>query len=188
MVINMEMAGICGTDKHTYKGEMILHAGTETEQRGVFPCVKGHKVVGHIAGINGTYLDADGVPLKMGDRVTVCPNIICKKCWYCRDIFGWPYCANNKSYGVYFRSDQPSHITGGWAEYMMMRYRDRFPWMKFVTHKFPLDQPTEAMKKPFEDESLRRYALCLDGIIPSSPFTKEGLGRLEEGEENENRM
>jgi threonine dehydrogenase-like Zn-dependent dehydrogenase len=38
---------------------------------------------------------------------------------------------------------------------MMMRYRDRFPWMKFVTHKFPLDQATEAMKKSFEDESLK---------------------------------
>jgi threonine dehydrogenase-like Zn-dependent dehydrogenase len=118
MVIRIEMAGICGTDKHAYKGEMILYAGTEAEQRAVFPCVRGHEVVGRIEEINGTYLDADGAALKEGDRVTVCPNIICKKCWYCRHIFGWPYCADNKTYGVYFRSDQPPHITGGWSEYM----------------------------------------------------------------------
>lgn len=136
MVIKIEMAGICGTDKHTYKGEMILYAGTEAEQRGVFPCVKGHEVVGHIAEINGTYLDADGNELKVGDRVTVCPNIICKECWYCRHIFGWPYCANNKTYGVYFRSDEPPHITGGWAEYMYI-----FPgsWV----YKVPDDMPPE---------------------------------------------
>jgi L-iditol 2-dehydrogenase len=48
MVIKVEMGGICGTDKHTYKGEMILYGGTEAEQRGVFPCVKGHEVVGYI--------------------------------------------------------------------------------------------------------------------------------------------
>ena len=46
MILQVEMAGICGTDKHTYKGEMVLYAGTEAEQRGVFPCVKGHEVVG----------------------------------------------------------------------------------------------------------------------------------------------
>lgn len=136
MIIQVEMAGICGTDKHTYKGEMVLYAGTEAEQRGVFPCVKGHEVVGRIAEINGTYLDADGRKLNVGDRVTVCPNIICKTCWYCRHVFGWPYCANNKTYGVYFRADEPPHITGGWAEYMYI-----FPG-SFV-YKVPEEMPLE---------------------------------------------
>ena len=136
MVMKIEMAGICGTDKHTYKGQMILYGGTEAEQRGVFPCVKGHEVVGYVHEINGTYLDADGVPLKVGDRVTVCPNIICKTCWYCRHVYGWPYCANNRTYGVYFRSDQPPHITGGWSEYMYV-----FPgsWV----YKVPEEMPPE---------------------------------------------
>ena len=136
MIIQVEMAGICGTDKHTYKGEMVLYAGTEAEQRGVFPCVKGHEVVGRIAEINGTYLDADGRKLNVGDRVTVCPNIICKTCWYCRHVFGWPYCANNRTYGVYFRAAEPPHITGGWAEYMYI-----FPG-SFV-YKVPEEMPLE---------------------------------------------
>jgi L-iditol 2-dehydrogenase len=136
MVIEMEMSGICGTDKHAFKGEMVLYAGTEAEQRGVFPCIKGHENVGRIVEMNGKYLDYDGVPLKLGDRVTMCPNIICGKCWYCRHVFGWPYCANNKTYGVYFPSNKWPHVTGGWAEHMYV-----FPG-SFV-YKVPEDMPAE---------------------------------------------
>lgn len=136
MVIKMEMSGICGTDKHSFKGEMVLYAGTEAEQRGVFPCVKGHENVGRIVEMNGPYPDYDGRPLKVGDRVTMCPNIICGKCYYCRHVFGWPYCANNKTYGVYFPSDRWPHVTGGWAEYMYV-----FPG-SFV-YKVPEDMPAD---------------------------------------------
>jgi len=38
---------------------------------------------------------------------------------------------------------------------MMMRHKDQFPWMKFVTHKFPLNQCKEAMETSFRDESLK---------------------------------
>ncbi len=136
MVIQMEMSGICGTDKHSFKGEMVLYAGTEAEQRGVFPCVKGHENVGRIVEMNGPYPDYDGRPLKVGDRVTMCPNIICGKCFYCRHVFGWPYCANNKTYGVYFPADKWPHVTGGWAEYMYI-----FPG-SFV-YKVPEDMPSD---------------------------------------------
>jgi len=134
MLIEMEMSGICGTDKHAYKGEMILYGGTEAEQRAVFPCVKGHENIGRIVEMNGEYLDYDGRPLKIGDRVTMCPNIICQKCYYCRHVYAWPYCAENKTYGVYFPADKPPHVTGGWAEYMYI-----FP-NSFV-YKVPDDFP-----------------------------------------------
>lgn len=136
MVIRMEMSGICGTDKHAFKGEMVLYAGTEAEQRAKFPCVKGHENVGRIVEINGTYLDYDGAPLKVGDRITMCPNIICGKCYYCRHVYAWPYCADNKTYGVYFPADKWPHVTGGWAEYMYI-----FPG-SFV-YKVPDDMPPE---------------------------------------------
>ena len=136
MVIEMEMSGICGTDKHAFKGEMVLYAGTEAEQRGVFPCVKGHENVGRIVEMNGPYLDYDGRPLRVGDRVTMCPNIICQKCYYCRHVFGWPYCANNRTYGVYFPSHKWPHVTGGWAEYMYI-----FPG-SFV-YRVPEDMPVD---------------------------------------------
>ena len=44
------------------KGEMVLYAGTEAEQRGVFPCVKGHENVGRIVEMNGEYPDYDEPP------------------------------------------------------------------------------------------------------------------------------
>ena len=134
MLIKMDMSGICGTDKHAYKGDMILYGGTEAEQHAVFPCVKGHENVGRIVEMNGPYLDYDGRPLKIGDRVTMCPNIICQKCYYCRHTFAWPYCAENKTYGVYFPADKSPHVTGGWAEYMYI-----FP-NSFV-YKVPDDFP-----------------------------------------------
>ncbi len=137
MLIEMEMSGICGTDKHAFKGEMILYGGTEAEQHAVFPCIKGHENIGRIVEMNGQYLDYDGKPLNIGDRVTMCPNIICQRCYYCRHVYGWPYCADNKTYGVYFPADQPPHITGGWAEYMYIfpnsfiyKVPDEFPaWL-----------------------------------------------------------
>ena len=73
---------------------------------------------------------------EVGDRVTMCPNIICGKCWYCRHVFGWPFCANNKTYGVYFPSNKWPHVTGGWAEHMYI-----FPG-SFV-YKVPEDMPAE---------------------------------------------
>jgi len=136
MLLEMEMSGICGTDKHSFKGEMVLYAGTEAEQRGVFPCVKGHENVGRIVEIAGKYLDYDGRPLQVGDRVTMCPNIICGKCYYCRHVFGWPYCAHNKTYGVYFPANKWPHLTGGWAEYMYI-----FPG-SFV-YKVPEELPVD---------------------------------------------
>lgn len=136
MVIAMEMSGICGTDKHAFKGEMVLYAGTEAEQRGVFPCVKGHENVGRIVEMNGPYLDYDGRPFRVGDRVTMCPNIICQKCYYCRHVFGWPYCANNRTYGVYFPSHKWPHLTGGWAEYMYI-FPDSF------VYRVPDDMPVD---------------------------------------------
>jgi len=136
MVVEMEMSGICGTDKHSFKGEMVLYAGTEAEQRGVFPCVKGHENVGRIVEMNGPYLDYDGTPLQIGERITMCPNIICGKCFYCRHVFGWPYCAHNRTYGVYFPAHKWPHVTGGWSEYMYV-----FPG-SFV-YKVPEDMPPE---------------------------------------------
>jgi threonine dehydrogenase-like Zn-dependent dehydrogenase len=100
-IVKMEMSGICGTDKHAYRGEVTLYGGTESEQDMVYPAVHGQ-------------------PLKVGDRVTNCPNVICGRCWYCRNVHGYPYCAEHQGIGMTYYADRFPYIVGGWGEYMYL--------------------------------------------------------------------
>ena len=55
LILKVGMSGICGTDKHAFKGEKVLYGGTEAEQEIVYPGVRGHENVGEDCEIN----DAD---------------------------------------------------------------------------------------------------------------------------------
>ncbi len=123
LILKMQMSGICGTDKHAYKGEKVLYGGTEAEQEIVYPAVHGHENVGTVVEIDPAdrrLIEYHGQELKEGDRVTMCPNIICGHCYYCRHIFAYPFCAHNTTIGLSFRSDKPPYVAGGWAEYMFV--------------------------------------------------------------------
>jgi D-arabinose 1-dehydrogenase-like Zn-dependent alcohol dehydrogenase len=54
MVIELEMCGICGTDKHTFRGETVQYAGTPAESHTPFPIIPGHEIVGKVAEIGKT--------------------------------------------------------------------------------------------------------------------------------------
>lgn len=120
-IMKMEMSGICGTDKHSYRGETKLYAGTETEADFRYPIIPGHENVGVVAelGKNGR-TDFYGRKLKIGDRVTMWPDIICGNCYYCRDEvgYGFPWCEHKENYGVTLSCVDPPHLFGGWSEYM----------------------------------------------------------------------
>jgi threonine dehydrogenase-like Zn-dependent dehydrogenase len=122
VIIKMEMSGICGTDKHAFDGDVTLYGGTETEQDMVFPAVHGHENSGIVVEMNGAGRDIEysGRELKVGDRVTNCPNVICGQCWYCRRIHAFPFCANHEGIGMTYRSDKFPYITGGWSEYLYL--------------------------------------------------------------------
>src|SRR5262245_5958515 len=87
LLLDMELCGICGTDKHTYKGETVQFAGTAAESHTPFPIIPGHEIVGRIAEIGGGVArrDYDGNALRVGDRVVMCPDILCGECFYCRN-------------------------------------------------------------------------------------------------------
>jgi len=121
-IVKMEMSGICGTDKHAFQGETTLYGGTESEQDMVFPSVHGHENCGTVVEMNGKGSDIEysGMDLKIGDRVTNCPNVICGECWYCRNIHAYPYCPNHQGIGMTYYSDRYPFIVGGWAEYMYL--------------------------------------------------------------------
>jgi L-iditol 2-dehydrogenase len=121
-IMRVEMAGICGTDKHAFDGDVTLYGGTEAEQDMVYPSVHGHENSGFIVEMNGRGVDIEyaGQDLKVGDRVTHCPNVICGRCWYCRRIHSFPFCAHHQGIGMTFASDRFPYLVGGWAEYLYL--------------------------------------------------------------------
>jgi len=123
IILRMEMAGICGTDKHTYRGENVQYAGTPAETSTPFPIIPGHENVGIIEEIGQSARAAGdfyGESLQVGDRLTFCPDVVCGKCWFCRNTFGYPWCEKVRGYGNAFCCDQPPHLLGGWAEYVYL--------------------------------------------------------------------
>lgn len=72
ILIHTAWAGICGTDKALYNG---LPGSADA----VPPIVLGHENSGVVAEVG-----QDVVGFKVGDRVSVDPNIYCHKCFFCR--------------------------------------------------------------------------------------------------------
>ncbi len=95
IVIRVEAAGICGTDRHLFKGE--------------FPCTPpvtlGHEFSGIIAEVGR------GVTLRPGARVTCDPNCPCGTCPECR-AGRINLCRLNRAIGI--------HDDGGFASFARM--------------------------------------------------------------------
>ncbi|MFC4354259.1 zinc-binding dehydrogenase [Chryseomicrobium palamuruense] len=71
VLIEVKIAGICGSDIHTYKG---LHPFRKP------PVIIGHEISGVVKEVG-----KDVTHVKVGDNVTVEPQIGCGECVYCRD-------------------------------------------------------------------------------------------------------
>ncbi|MBN8993702.1 MAG: zinc-binding dehydrogenase [Rhizobiales bacterium] len=168
MVIQLEMCGICGTDKHTFRGETVQYAGTPAESHTPFPIIPGHEIVGRVAEIGKaarTGLEYSGATLSVGDRVVMCPDILCGKCFYCKNTFGFPLCENIRGYGNAYTCDEGPHLMGGWADYIYVR-KDAF------VYKVPdeLDKEIAVMTE------LMAVTYNLDKAKESYTFGGEGFG------------
>ena len=121
VLLKVEISGICGTDKHTWRGETRQYAGTRAESDTPFPIIPGHEVIGVVTELNDRKrprLDFNGERLRAGDRVALCPDVVCGECYSCRHTFAFPWCENLRGYGNAFTSAKPPHLFGGWAEQM----------------------------------------------------------------------
>jgi len=136
VLVKIELSGICGTDKHTYQGYVGQYGGEGTPRPVPFPIIQGHENVGTIATIggHGRYTDFEGVPLKVGDRVIVGPNVSCGTCYCCRHDFPYYCCENTVDYGNNISAKDPPHLFGGWSQYLyvvpgsfMVRVPDDLP-------------------------------------------------------------
>jgi len=85
--VRVKACGICGTDQHIYHG----HPGSAAVHP---PIVLGHELAGEIMAVGGSVSS-----LRVGDRVSIDPNIYCGNCEYCRN--GSPHlCDNLQAIGV----------------------------------------------------------------------------------------
>ncbi len=111
-LVRVEMAGICGTDVHLWKGQLPIP----------LPVILGHETAGRIERL-GEHLEKDwlGNPLRPGDRVTWAASISCGGCYYCRLKQQPTRCMNRKAYGISFSSASAPHLQGGYAEYIYLR-------------------------------------------------------------------
>lgn len=98
MKVKVEYVGICGTDKHLFNG---LPGSAEVNP----PIILGHEISGVITE-SGKGVKSQ---LKVGDRVTIDPNIPCGYCDYCHENKP-QLCENMHAIGV--------TRNGGMAEYV----------------------------------------------------------------------
>ncbi len=123
VLLRMHFSGICGTDKHTWRGESLQYAGTDHEREAAYPLICGHENVGVIEAIGpgDPPIDADGRPFAIGDRVVPAPNLTCGRCRFCLGQ-GYPYylCTALDDYGNSLTCAAPPHLFGGWSELMYL--------------------------------------------------------------------
>jgi threonine dehydrogenase-like Zn-dependent dehydrogenase len=122
VLVRMLASGICGTDKHTFRGETEQYAGTDHARRTPFPIIQGHENVGIVEAVGPGGAPAyDGRPLVPGDRVVPAPNRPCGSCEFCARGFPYYMCLRVENYGNSLTSAEPPHLFGGWAELLYVR-------------------------------------------------------------------
>lgn len=128
-LVRTEMAGVCGTDVHLWKGELPIK----------LPVILGHETVGRIERLGeGLEHDWSGNPLKVGDRVTWSAGLTCGNCYYCSEKRIPTRCLNRKAYGISLSCATAPHFLGGYGEFHFLNPRS-------AIFKLPEGLPTEAV-------------------------------------------
>lgn len=105
-VLEVELAGICGTDVKVFHGRLPAYAT---------PVVLGHEIVGRLVEVGEAMSERTG--FAAGDRVTVSSMIPCWSCSSCmRGLYR--FCPNMRQYGLSLPSSEPPHLWGALAEFM----------------------------------------------------------------------
>ena len=120
VVIAVHLSGICGTDKHTFRGESRQYAGTKHERDLDYPLICGHENVGTVTAVGGEVLASDGRPLKVGDRIVPGANVPCGRCYYCANDFPYYFCQNLEDYGNSLNLSRAPGLFGGWSQYLYL--------------------------------------------------------------------
>lgn len=148
VLVRVAACGVCGTDLHLYHGE-------EGAGSSILPLVMGHEFSGTVTAVGNQVKT-----LKVGDRVTVDPNVYCGECYQCRRGTAH-FCEHAQAYGV--------SMFGGFAEYCAVTER--------AAYRLPdsMDLHHAALVEP--------VACCLHGIDranirPGSSVVVIGCGSI----------
>lgn len=129
VLVRTEMAGICGTDVHLWKGELPI----------TLPVILGHETVGRIEALgDGVETDWSGQPLRVGDRISWSAGLTCGSCYYCAEKKVPTRCVNRRAYGISQPCDCAPHFLGGYAEFHYLKPRS-------AIFKLPNELPTESV-------------------------------------------
>jgi L-iditol 2-dehydrogenase len=177
LIMKTEMSGICGTDKHTYRGETTQYGGTVNQQTSPFPLIPGHENVGIVVEVSPGKTDFYGQPVREGDRITMCPDVVCGECYNCRHIFGYSWCENWRGYGNSFRADQHP-LMGGWAEKLVI-IPEAFVYKVPDGLEPELVVYTELMACAFALDKLKDFSnLAAEGFLTGGSVLIQGAGPL----------
>ena len=129
IIVKNMVCGICGTDVHIYHGEPGASDVTP-------PIILGHEYSGEVVAVGENVTN-----IKVGDHVTVDPNIYCGECDYCRNGKK-QLCRGMEAIGV--------TQNGGFAEYSVIPAKQAFVLDNTVSFE------VAAMAEPL--------ACCIHGI------------------------
>ena len=102
---------VCGTDVYLQQG---LLEGVP------YPLIPGHVSVGRVSELNGTVVDVDGQPIRVGETVTFLDvHETCNHCWYCLVAKATTRCPKRKVYGITYGADDG--LLGGWSEQIYLK-------------------------------------------------------------------
>jgi len=112
-LLEVELAGVCGSDPGTYEGVSI---------RGprAFPIILGHEIVGRVAQMGKEAKKRFGVT--EGDRVVIEYAFGCGTCDSCLSG-SYVFCEKNYAYGSTISCQDPPHLFGGYSEYVYIHPR-----------------------------------------------------------------
>ncbi len=181
-IARMLVSGVCGTDKHSYRGESVQYKGTKNEINLPYPIIQGHEnvmVIEEIDALGAKRLEFDGAVLRPGDRVTMCPDVVCGECWYCKNMPTYPWCERMQfSYGNMRSCNEGKHLYGGFAEYVYIEPGTRL-------YKIPDGLPdrvavlAEVMAVTYTLDKAKEFnSFSLEGFNFNDAVVVQGVGPL----------
>ena len=129
ILLAVRRAGVCGTDLEGIKGHRTLR----------FPVIPGHEVAAVVEHIGANALSRSRVlgasTLKVGDRVTINPRIVCGQCHYCRNLPGHQeMCLKASTYGSSLGSAEKPHLLKA-AQFSVRNHERRSPIEEKALHR-----------------------------------------------------